>query len=166
MQGTKRTQQQPLNNSSLNNSPMKSSIHLSDIVNRATNKYNGGISPLGSSPQKSVNSPFGASTNFSANAPEIPANIANNPAAMKFLSKMQARKDRQSLMTTAMANRRDPSSFLMEQHEQAAAENSRRNPSKEMEENFQSEKKTFLSKLNEENQLLVQLFEVKQNCSN
>jgi hypothetical protein len=159
MQGTKRTQQQPLNTSSLNNSPMKSSIHLSDIVNRATNKFNGGISPLGSSPQKSVNSPFGASSNFSANAPEIPANIANNPAAMKFLSKMQARKDRQSLMTTAMANRRDPSSFLMEQHEQAA-DNSRRNPSKEMEESFLSEKKTFLSKLNDENQLLVQLFEV------
>lgn len=96
--------------------------------------------------------------------------------AASKLSKLQARKEKQNLVNTTLSSRKDPSIFLMPSHDEGNVElkqslNQNQNVitkemiSKELEENFKFEKRNFLSKLQEENQLLLQLLEVILNIA-
>jgi hypothetical protein len=144
MQATKKN---PPSNASMG-SPMKSSIHINDIMNRSAPKVS--IStPVAESYQK--NNIFAQSAPFPSNGETSPL----NSSAYKF-SKLQARKEKQSQLAATMASRKDPSSFLHEE----SPEMKIAAMSKEAEESLKAEKKSFLKKLYEENQLLMQLFEV------
>jgi hypothetical protein len=110
------------------------------------------------------------------------SSVASAVAAAHKLSKLQARKQKQTNMVETVNNRKDPSSFLMNpshreesNHPSTAAtayhysqsSSPHHHPSnynettkiKEIEDNFKNEKKNFLMKLSEENALLLQLLE-------
>lgn len=147
MQSTRKNQ--PLNTSM--GSPMKSSVHINDIMNRSAPKVSLST-PVAESYQKNNIFSQSQSVPFPSNGETSPL----NSSAYKF-SKMQARKERQTQLAATMATRKDPSSFLNEE----SPEMKMAAMSKEAEESLKAEKKSFLKKLYEENQLLMQLFEVR-----
>lgn len=154
------------------NSPMKFAA-LSDIMNQSNaNKFQ---SPMPTSnhqpaytfhtiPQGPLISPsnLSSTSNITTNNPNAFNNTTNSASAAAKLSKLQARKEKQIILNNTINNRKDPSSFLNEElNEFKQSYNNNQNIiSKEMEENYKIEKKGFFNRLQEENQLLLQLLEV------